>query len=507
MQYLESIKFIDLFKAALLAICSVFITDFLAYKDFSAYIFIGILFLFLTYSLFAKIADTFLVLLFLLFFTPFFPRDLNQEDIQEAANFNTFLSTKLGPFTVAIFAMVLYSGILILRVGFPKKALTNTIFKRLLFVLGLMMFATIIDLAFYRAVTDIRAIVSDLRFFLLLFAGIICGTIISYEPGFNLKKLHGFAVFLTLFFGIKTLMFLGKDIATGDPKMFFSTEPYLFHPLFFSFLFISKIYTKKAILILAILAFISGISISRGNILFFFVCLIVYNLLAASSVKLFLRKILSTTFILLIVVGFFYGVSNFMNEKVANFLNYKLSFFTTELAGSGKTEMNNSTEVRLKEYKNIVDASQSKGYPVAIGQGLGGYFTFRKYPIAFALSSSDYSEDQVNKHIFTRPHTALNYTLLKGGLIFLIVYCSIFVYLFMNGVKKMRATNSPYSKFFLLLCIFISVYGLSLFWLPHFVFLIGVFVSIIQNFHRYEESSNDLRSQSRSQIAAETTMV
>jgi hypothetical protein len=168
-----------------------------------------------------------------------------------------------------------------------------------------------------------------------------------------------------------------------------------------------------------------------------------------------------------------------LNMDAFQFLMYKIRFFTTEIWSS---KISSSPSIRIFEYKNIVHEISSNFLCLIFGNGFGGSFNMNKFVPDVELSSAAFSYDQLNSGIFFRPHTFINFCLLKGGLSFLIMYSISCFFLFLNSYFLLKNKDQKI-QMFAFYCLFFSIFSFSMFWQPSIIFLFGILVIISIHFN------------------------
>ena len=127
------------------------------------------------------------------------------------------------------------------------------------------------------------------------------------------------------------------------------------------------------------------------------------------------------------------------------FLIWKLTSFNVF------DEDNNSAYVRLVEFVNILDVTISRVYPLIIGSGYGSYFTESVLQFPNLWGKSGFSEGELSSGVFTSTHGAINFFLLKTGvLIPILFYFSIY------RILEVSSQDSPYNVVTFMLFVAIS---------------------------------------------------
>lgn len=394
-------------------------------------------------------------LLSALFLLPFSPRD--QRAMQEGVinDFVSIQSLQILGFPLSIFLIVVLS-ILILQ----KRKFTFKKPKYIYFLFFFTSFSIFIN-AFYPAHNKLIFFISDLRDFVVPYLGvIICSYFTKSEL---LRGLKMFLIFGTLILSAKTILIIIYDSINSNDYLTLGTLPYLFIPAFCYFLIDKKIKHRN---ILIILSLFCSISASRGNIIIFVLSIMfALSLLAykKKSLGIYFKFILSAA----VVVPFFMFVFSFLNTNIINLFSYKLDFFTSELF-SGE-ELNESTAIRLLETNQIITDGINNFVFLIFGKGMGGGFSL---PHVFDLTTAAFSQTQLDLNFFYRPHTFINYYLLKGGLVLLFLFIYVNFTIFKKSIKS-NNNIEIFIGFFVLLSPFY-------FWVPEFLFLNGVFYGLLR---------------------------
>ncbi|MDZ7861094.1 MAG: hypothetical protein U5O15_10630 [Candidatus Krumholzibacteriota bacterium] len=346
-------------------------------------------------------------------------------------------------------------------------------------VVILMYLATLLDTIFFRDVFSVKQFISDHRFFVILISSLIAG---NYFVRVNKNPIYTFArdiIFIGLTSGFKTIFFMVNDSINHMQGMSFAAQPYLIWPLFFVVFYIfSKKLKYFQIILLLLVVFMGGVSISRGNLLLFAFDLMIFIFLIISSMKQrkLLIKRINVLIILLIIIILIPPVLLYhYNETAYLFLNYKIDFFTKEL-WSG--HISHSPAVRILEFKNISKEAGDLIYPLFIGKGFGGYFTYKNFPTDFKLGLSDYAINDLVQQKYFHPHTFINFYLLKGGMMLILFYLFIIIYMLLKGINLINSKDVS-SKTIALFACFYFVFALNMFWRPLYIFLFGILVNVL----------------------------
>lgn len=465
-----------------------FVTDVLAFNYIGQLVAVLMLVLvvFVGFHNFRKGVTLFL---FFSFLSPYAPRNLvsivTEFKDEVRIPYYSFTGSTIFGFSMSQWGIV-FLGIIALiklRVYKSDKIVSNRLSKFKFFtalMVLLMCFATLIDNLAYRDVFNIRDYISDHRFFVLaMFSIIVSRCCFQYVS--NCKTwLVSLLLIIGVCSGFKTLLHLLFDIFTSQANFSFATQPYLFFPLVLALFFGNKNNKsgRSIIALLSLFIFLGAFSISRGDVLLFFIDVILFVILIFSQKGNLKNKVASvflvfcTTMLMVVVVG---QLLKSYNAHMYEFLMFKIQFFTTELWNN---DFSGSASIRYYEFLNIYNDCVNYVYPLLIGKGFGGYFTFDAYDAPGLLSLSDFSTKQLQLMKFTRPHTFINFTLLKGGVAFMIYYIGLIFLSFIYGVRGCRsAANS--NKLFYAYCSLFSVFAFNMYWLPRYIFVFFLMLGIL----------------------------
>ena len=404
--------------------------------------------------------------------------------VEQKINFYSMINSKFFGFS---FAQWLFLSLGI--IASTKFIIQNGklfIFKNtkylLLSILGVMILmyvATLLDTIFFRDVFNIRVFISDHKFFIILISSLIAGNYfvnINRNPAFTLTR---DLIFIGLASGFKTIFFIINDYVNQNLNIDFSSQPYLLLPLFLTMIYVlSKKLKSFQVVLISLVIFLGGFSISRGDILLFVIDLMMLIFLIISSFGnyKFNNKTMKIIIIILIIIILFPPILLYhLNKSAFIFLVYKINFFTKEIWTGNISE---SPSIRIFEFKNIFKEASDLIYPLFIGKGFGGYFTYKNYPSDFKFSLFDYSLKELSQQIYFRPHTFINFYLLKGGIVLLLFYLSIIVYMLILGIKSLNSTDI-FSKFIAIFTFLYFLFALNMFWRPIYIFFFGIITNVL----------------------------
>ncbi|WP_447877281.1 hypothetical protein [Serratia fonticola] len=431
-----------------------------------------------------------LLYIYIALITPQFSRDLVQQvvdsDNTEVASFYSFHSVSLFGFGLSVL-MIIFLGVLALYRIFslhdrkiPKYLYLFIGFIITLFILSLL--GTFVSSLRGNEV-DIRSIFSDMRIYIVWICAILVVT--SLHNYSNIKSEIISVIFLAVItIGLRTVIFLLHDYFTGSIKLEFSTQPYIAYPILLAAIIAIPKFSVRVLLVA--LSMLAAISMKRADLAFVGLSAIFMLLLPFLIMRsdLFKRGI-SAVFILFSSVLALISVLFIVAPDSLNFLLYKLNFFTN--LSTGNADTSGSAMVRWYEFINITSYGIDHVIPIIIGNGLGGYFDFSYTGFPIEVGVSDYSFQEIISGRFQRPHTFINYLLLKGGIVLIIAYLSmVFMAIKLSFTcLKLSYKNIAVNKeitlemFLYLFMLFYSIFCLNMFWQPMHAFIFMVILSII----------------------------
>jgi hypothetical protein len=401
------------------------------------------------------------------FMLPVFPRNLiDVQDSPDADPFYSLVSSQLLGLSLAAWLIILLALVALLRQHFQLRA-TGKGLPRLCVltcgVLAVMYLATLFDFP-GRDVVVIKEIISDHRFFLILGSAIIvssCYIQASEEVQLRFTRL---VLVMGMAIGMRAVFFFVKDRMMGTFNVNFAPVPYLLYPVVYAVLQIYRLSWRMVLMVL--FGFAGAFSISRGDMglgLMLGVAFIVGNLWQGRVRRAMRLGLVGVGAALAVLVMFLF------NERAFGFVAFKVSTVATVLAKGG--DMAKSPAVRFYEAKNILAEEGEKILPLLIGKGFGANFTFQRYPIPFPLDGSDYTFRDIQSGRFFRPHLFINYTFLKGGLLFFLFYLYLILLLFVCAVRRFRAQGKL--EFVTALGFYFPIFAINMFWQIHLIFIFG----------------------------------
>ena len=341
----------------------------------------------------------------------------------------------------------------------------------LLWFLFFMILSTIYSLLFnWELPLNLKYLISDLKPILALLVGLHFG---SY---FSLNKINALKIQdiqnIGLILGIKTILLLFSDLFfDGRVLLEFNNQPYLLFPI----LFTSFIITGKHKALNVLIMFFGAFSISRSIIFFISICYFYTLKFLIFSRNKGLKLLVLIPLIL--AFSFVFGIIE-IPENILTFFFFKLKFFTEEIVSG---DLSSSPGIRYFEFLNIVSDMSENIKEFFIGKGFGGFFEFTN-EIPNEINKNDYSIDQISIGKYYKPHTFINYTLLKGGLIYFSFYVWLILSLYLRGKKFVKENNATVGFFLILL----SFFSLNFYWKFEYMFLLG----FLLNYNFYYEKNN-----------------
>lgn len=429
--------------------------------------------------------------LFIIFTFPTFPRDILDvySALQETKTV-AFYSVKFMSFAgftlaqwmfVALF--VIASARFLLSGGrISSGSMSGHVKLLFLFVLLLLLAAMLSS--FTGSVINMKELVSDLRFPILFLFGTFVAWSYVQDCGGSIPAIHNLVVLLLLLLvvsGFKTVLFLTDDRMRGVFRLGLANPIYVVFPFLIALILTKKhlMFSRPAYIMMNILGSLAIIPEGRGTFIVYALVLSMAFLVAwgrkdgsaaALSAQLVSLSIVSVV-VLITVIG--------MHERLWQFILYKASFFTGEMVTGALSE---SPLVRVYEFMNILSEHVDTGIGLIWGKGAGGYFHYKAYPLPFELGASDYSVMERTTGMFYHPHLPFNFWLLKGGILGLLLYGTVFYRIYAQGREMLRRGHEsawPGRLTFAYYLVLSSMVGfLESFWQPDYTFLYAVILGV-----------------------------
>lgn len=387
----------------------------------------------------------------------------------------TFSGIGLSQWSIIVIVIAILARVLLGRTKFDVSRAQKKVLAILLFLTVVLLTVTAVDTALTREYFSYRYFVSDIRSPLILLFGIIVGIYIKNEGESFLQSLITIIFFVALVNGLKTILFLSLDYINSDFKLSYSTEPYLQIPLIFAYLYSGKDRVHRKLLI-SMLIFFGGFNIARGDMIYFMIEIILlgYLLIRDRSSTNPHRIKSAIIFLFSITLLPIFILQNF-NPRAYKFLIYKMDFFSKELSTN---QYSFSPKVRIYEFLNITNEAIDTVYPLLVGRGYGSYFTFENVPFPSRLGLSDYSAHQLNENKYYKPHTFINYFLLKGGIVYLSLYILLLLSMFTRATRMVTHADGK-EQLAISFAVFFTIFALNMYWLPRYSFLYGLLYSLL----------------------------
>jgi len=462
-------------------------TDYLAYEKTGAIISILFTLLVLAVSIFS-FKYSLLLGLFLLFTFPTYPRDiLDIYSLLQEAKVVKFYSIKymsvagftlgqwlfLGLFLVSFIRFILSGGVI-------GSANASRLLRTMYSLAMVLMVGTLYSI-FLGEELYLREFVSDLRFPILFVFGIFIAwayveDVKDIPHAINL--LLATLVLIWIVSSLKSCLFIVDDKINGIFRLSLANPVFLTFPLLLTFIFIhNRVSVSKFTYYLMV--FIGAISIfpeGRGIVVIYFAVVIVSFFVIWNTERNKLPSFIFSVLFIFLCAILIMGAVVLTNERLRGFILGKAAFFTEELF---EGEFSKSPSVRIYEFKNIISENIDTKLGLIFGKGAGGYFTDRNYEFPFSLDVSDYTPRELSLHKYFHPHLPINFWLLKGGIVGLILYTYVFFKMFRVGSALLSYKKSiPYVmfSFFVILSSLIAFF--QSYWQPDYIFFYAFILTL-----------------------------
>ncbi len=472
---------IDWAANLVLAVLFYLITDYISYKGAGAILSVCLALSVMALFLKNEIKG-FHLLIYLLLLSPDHPRNLIEDlDVLKEVggmNYYSFITTKVMGISLSVWS-ILVVGFLAVTKGIINNELkvsrsSSKLLICILVVLISILLSTFFDLP-SRNIVDAKFIFSDVKIFLMLMLGVFIAESYIRKNPYYISDFMTVMVNISVIIGLKTLFFVVSDLILLTPKLMLATQPYIFIALVFAYLTL-KVKNTYVLMALAILA---SIKISRGEIAYIMmeilmmilVIALIYKNSAVDVVRMYLKNAFVGMFFIAVPVT----LMAHYNEYLFNFLVYKFRFFTTEI-WDGNVAYSAST--RMYEFLNIVAFQIENVRALLIGRGLGGHFDFTFYPLGYSLGLSDFSAKELEMGAYFKPHFFINYVLLKLGVLGLIAYLALCLSFAFQGYK-LSVNSEGIKKLFGVYTIYMCIYSFNMFWQPVLMFICAVSLTFL----------------------------
>jgi hypothetical protein len=462
----------------LIHILSLAIISFI-YVDYIAAMPLGIIlsliiFIIFTFISIKNLSMGIILSLFYAITTMEFPRDiLDVYEALQASNevyYNVVNTVKIGPFTLLVYLFFINTGLVLykthLHILYEKIFLI--IFTTMLVIAFISTFFNILQ---YHTVFSIGMFVTNLKWFLFILMG--------YIQGFYLYKNNSVHILvkwfylLPIFFGFRNLLFIVNDFINVTPKLDLMNQAYL-SLIILIYIIVKGDWGIYKNIFYRVLLFISLLNFSRAFLLIFVLSVIISYFW---KVHKKIRFNFSLTMNFIIIIGLMLFGLYMLNERLFDFLLWKLNVFDALFSSSG--EMSGSGKIRGLELQNIWYVLSNDIYNVFFGKGFFATYDFSAYPLnnIGVIDLKSYSSDQLNSGVYYSTHSFSSAILLKYGVVGLIIY--IFIPLYIAYIFYKNKQN-----LLLILIPIILIY--SYYWRIEFAFLIGILFGILKTKEKNE---------------------
>ena len=425
------------------------------------------------------------IFLYVILLSPPFPRKLiDLRGTQELIAFYTFTSFQIMGISISLWTIIglMFVAMVKSRCRFETS---NNVIKISIFLLfalmGLMYFASLFNLIFSHEII-VKELISDHRFFVILIGGVYISVHYVYIAKVDLgDSLAKTLLLVGLAIGTRSILFFVKDRMLGEFNIDFSALPFLLYPILFGILQTYKI--SYITIMSAFLILVGAFSIGRLDLvlgILLGLIFIIRNMLAGNLRNTLRFFIIPTTVVVIITLFIVF------NQKAFDFMIFKMNTTIDLLTVNGA--ISKSPKVRLYEAKNILSEESENVIPLIVGKGFGASFDFRRNPLPFNLDISDYSENELKSGRYFRPHFFISYTMLKGGVLFLVFYIYI-IWLLASASWKKRQVSHP-NDFIMNFGFYYSIFAINMYWQGHQIFMFAflfVFV-LLNNFKKVERN-------------------
>jgi hypothetical protein len=424
--------------------------------------------------------------LLLLFTFPAFPRDLLDlyAGLDLTGESLVFASPKfltIGGLSLIIWMFVGLAVLAILRgfwtgFRFADPHVLRMVRIALCFVAALLLAATLNALT--GAPIAPREILSDLRFPIMLALGAIigaafvssCGGICAAD-----EMLVRLLITITLISGFKVVFFVLDDrLSRSVLRLSFSNPFEITFTMLLALIWLgSKMrMSRRSAALLTLFGLIASVPDGRGPIFIDVVAFVSLFILAGLYRRSRLPSLVLRGSILLAGICLLLLAIAASDQRLWNFLAYKSDFLHDK---AFYAEMDHSPAVRIAELKNIGTENAASGIGLLIGQGAGGSFTYKSYPLSTPLGRSDYTASELEHGLFYHPHLFITYWFLKGGGLAVCLYIGIFVWVAKQSAIWMRLSDD-FSPVFMALLTPAAIF--ESFWQPDFTLALAILIAV-----------------------------
>ena len=424
--------------------------------------------------------------LLVLFTFPAFPRDILDiyRDLDARGNVLEFGSPKF--ITLAGFSLIIWMFLGLASVALFRTAMDGLRFYdrhvRRMFLFSAAFVTVLVSAAAVSALTvppPVKEIVSDLRFPIMLCLGAMIGHTFTRSCGGSEQATAALVKLLTLTIvisGFKVLFFILDDRLSGGIFRLSFCNPFIVtFPFVLALVWTGSRSGMTRTGVIIIVLFGLAASLPDGRQLIFlaaveFVGLFVLGVLCDRSR---LPRLMAGGIGLVAVAVLLLIAIAASNPRFWNFLIYKSEFL---YSNSFYKQLEKSPAVRIAEFKNIVSELSQGGIGVIAGKGAGGAFTYKTHAIPWHLGRDDYSAAELASGRYYRPHLFVSYWLLKGGIIGLLFYVGLFIWMGRRALARMRTDKRPFP---VLMALLVPAAIFEAYWLPDFTIILSIFISVL----------------------------
>lgn len=363
--------------------------------------------------------------LLIVFLIPEYPRDIlfSYDDLSSGDRiYNTFNSVKIGGLTTL---QILLIGCGFLSLLLYKRAKVFNVYF-LIFICSLFCLLFIRTLVNNEYV-NLSAFITNIKLYIIGFFFLL--TLGKFDVDIIKRNLKLFLRVYPVLAGFRIPLFLGGDLLMGiDLSFDFFTHPIVSaicfiyvitqgysqdfkHSSYRLFFYLSLISSSRAVMAISFLLIVLGF-LFKG----------------AGKVKArFFFEVVPLLISLVVVIGQ-------VSPAFYNFLAWKVSEFNfldeKEMSGSGR--------VRQYEIVNILAGDGASLGNIVFGRGASGSFNFDSFPIPIKeqLDSKSFTPNEVESNAYLFPHSFIASNLLRGGVVLLIIYVFVHVFLSYSFYKR-----------------------------------------------------------------------
>lgn len=373
--------------------------------------------------------------------TPGITEELISVHTISIGNFSIMVIWTLAVFFILIYVLVYENS----SVNFEK----NIFDRGIIYLGGLFTGAALIGIS--NLIENPRIYISDASFFINMAIAYFAVRMIFYRG----RHLNTLFIFLVSCIGVRALagvIYYILGIGAIKPhivKPVTDSSGVLFH--FLPLLAIAVLYfrgiersTKYILIAFAIVGTFNVLFYaSRGNLILMVVSIILLGAVlkqpGQKTTELF-RKTKKIFFRAIVLIVTAILIMNFYRPGSINYIWYKIRS-TIEIDYSTKIT---SAGVRWLEAKNITSHLWNEE-SIIWGEGLGGWFSDNYFPYTTNLLGGDaYPDEWILQNKLYKPHGSQLFIFLKMGIMGIIIYFGILLWIFVKGLKLSRDINHAY---------------------------------------------------------------